>query len=325
MMRWIFFLFVFLTSALCAEASPQPVVVAIFDSGIDATHPLLKKHLWKNPGNDIRDLSPQGHGTHVSGLVIGFHKTIIPEIKIMPLVINPANPGKSLLKSLEYAETHGALLFSISFSQPLDRLMTAEEIKRIPPSEYPEFLEIINQFYEKNATMVRNQDDFVYFYDQYQHDFLNIWHQAMEKIQLLQNKMLIIASAGNNGLDLNRKRVEPATLPFSNIISVMNLDPEYKPFSHPQGWSANYGSQRILLGAIGTNVLSTAPGGQFKRLTGASQAVPKITHECAKIALKLQKQHITPTPQRIKEELLGSLPSSELLKQYTITGKYLPE
>ena len=86
------------------------VTVAVLDTGIDASHPLLADHLVS--GYDFVDLdadpaeqsggSAFGHGTHVAGLIA----TVAPEARIMPLRVLDANGVGNiwvLAEALQYA------------------------------------------------------------------------------------------------------------------------------------------------------------------------------------------------------------------------------
>lgn len=62
--------------ALLAGAALTPVTVAVVDTGVDGSHPLLADWVW--PGRSVvegsdpqvwRDDSPEGHGTHVAGII----------------------------------------------------------------------------------------------------------------------------------------------------------------------------------------------------------------------------------------------------------------
>lgn len=342
-----------------AQSSKKPVIIAVFDSGIDETHPFLKDHLWINPGEipdnkiddegngivddvhglnwthkngDIRDDQEYGHGTHVSGIVLGSHKKTISEnITIISLKYNELNPGESLLKSLEYAEKNGVLLFNISYYlEPRHWRLTRPEVEKLSDYDRAQLIPIMKEFYRRQdkIIIIRDSSEFVNWYLTYQSDFMYDWNQAMAKIKQLQDKMLIIASVGNYNGNLNEIDLEPATLSSSNIISVMNLDKNYRRFKNTH-YGSDYGNKKVLLGAVGEDVLSTVPRrvhpSGWLRSSGASSAAPKITYRCAQIVLDLKKRGMVPTPERIKRELLGELPVSEDLKRYTITGKYLEE
>lgn len=55
------------------ESGFEEIIVAIVDGGIDITHPDIKANLWKNNGYNFVTkspvLTPDGHGTHVAGIV----------------------------------------------------------------------------------------------------------------------------------------------------------------------------------------------------------------------------------------------------------------
>ncbi len=326
-------------SKTVAESNEKQIVIAVFDSGIDVTHPKLSPHLWNNPdeipangmdddkngiiddihgvnwrdeNGDLYDEHEDSHGTHVSGIALGIHtkRNISNKIKLMFFKNNLADPGDALLKALHYAEEQGVVILNVSMIQPKERLKKSKsEIERFSIEERLGIIPWLEKFYRR-YDFIHSKEDFVRWYLQYQIDFSNRWEKAMEKIKKLQDKILIIATVPNNNQNLNDVDFEPATLESPNVISVMNLDRDYKRFEHPTYGSA-YGNRKVMVSAVGVN--------------GASYATPKITHYCAKLALDLQREGITLTPQNIKKRLLDSLPFSEELKRYTLTGKYLPE
>lgn len=146
-------------------AACRDVVVAMIDTGIDYTHPDLAAHIWKNPteisGNGIDDdnngyvddtmgwdfvngdndpYDDHYHGTHVSGIVLGFQDPIRPIIKIMPLkFLSHMGFGSTgdAIRAIDYAVKNGAKVLNNSwgggnFSQALrDAIISSYYANRI--------------------------------------------------------------------------------------------------------------------------------------------------------------------------------------------------
>ena len=118
------------------------VVVAVLDTGIDATHPALIGHVL--PGFDFvsDDAVPQdgpeagqldgpaeGHGTHVSGIVV----LVAPESKIMPLrVLDVDGRGNTfvLAYAIDWAVANGAAVINLSLGSDADATVLQEAIAR---------------------------------------------------------------------------------------------------------------------------------------------------------------------------------------------------
>ena len=118
------------------------VVVAVLDTGIDATHPALIGHVL--PGFDFvsDDAVPQdgpeagqldgpaeGHGTHVSGIVV----LVAPESRIMPLrVLDVDGRGNTfvLAYAIDWAVANGASVINLSLGSDADAIVLQEAIAR---------------------------------------------------------------------------------------------------------------------------------------------------------------------------------------------------
>jgi subtilisin family serine protease len=131
------------------KAGAPPTVVAVIDTGIDFTHPAFQNTLWTNkgeiPGNGIDDdangyvddyngwnfaygnnnpSDDEGHGTHVSGIVLGVGQNIfastvpLQNTEIMPLkFLDSTGSGSNAnaIAAIYYAANMGAKVMNNSW------------------------------------------------------------------------------------------------------------------------------------------------------------------------------------------------------------------
>lgn len=106
------------------------VVVAVIDTGVDYTHEALKGKIIKgyNFADKTEDpMDDHGHGTHVSGTVLGDLVGVAPEAQVLAIKFldsTGAGDTATAIDAIHYATTHGANISSNSwgggeFSQSL--------------------------------------------------------------------------------------------------------------------------------------------------------------------------------------------------------------
>src|SRR5205823_5034869 len=90
------------------------------------------------------------------------------------------------------------------------------------------------------------------------------------KSAIEQSGALVVAAAGNHGINTDLSSPEyPADYDSPNILSVAALDNQGKFASF-----SNYGAATVDIGAPGTDIWSTLPGGTYGGKTGTSMAAP---------------------------------------------------
>ncbi|GIJ49696.1 hypothetical protein Val02_65820 [Virgisporangium aliadipatigenens] len=106
----------------------EGVVVAVVDSGVDATHPVLAGKVLK--GVDLVGDAPDGistepqhrHATAIAGLIAGSgdYTGIAPQAKILPVALGGAEgiPADKTAEGIRWAADHGAKVINVSLAGP---------------------------------------------------------------------------------------------------------------------------------------------------------------------------------------------------------------
>ncbi|MDR3607026.1 MAG: S8 family peptidase [Oligoflexia bacterium] len=258
------------------------IVVAVIDTGLDATHRDLTKNVWHDPNspsiygwNFVVDhanpIDDHGHGTHIAGIIGAVADPqngvsgVAHHVSIMPVkYYSDANPGsvnlRNTVAAINYAVEHGARIINYSGGGP-------------------EF----------------SEDEYL----------------AIKKAEA--RGVLFVAAAGNEhqDTDLSENYYYPAAYRLSNIISVAATDIRNTILP-----SSNWGHKRVDIAAPGENIYSTLPGGRYGYMTGTSQATAFVTG----VAALLLSQDPTLTPQEIREIITASADSIDSLRDKVASG-----
>lgn len=272
--------------------SPDEVIVAVIDSGVDISHPDLQGSIWMNEAevngqknfdddgngyiddfngwnffqrdNDVfTNAKADGHGTHVSGTIAAQTNNglgvagVAQNVKIMVLKFIGINGGSTAdaILAVKYAKDNGA--------------------------------DIANNSWGGGG------------YDQALKDAIEDFGRPF------------IAAAGNEALDNDLKAHYPSSYASSNIISVASVDNTglMSDFS-------NYGITSVDVAAPGGYIASTYPGSSYAWMSGTSMATP---HVSGIVALMLGAKPGLSALQ-VKEIILKSASGNKLP---TLEGKIL--
>lgn len=217
----------------------KEVVVAVIDTGIDANHPLIKKHLWrqKKTGaygfdfitNKNNPQDPHGHGTHVAGIILaaaGAESGKNSKVRVMPIRYYAESDSNSnhldyTVKAIEYAVDHGANIINFS----------AEGV-----------------------------------------GFNKAEYRAIQRAEA--KGVLFVTAAGNQSQDNDSSGTPcyPASYDLANILTVAatNIRNELVSVS-------NWGAKHVHVAAPGEHIFSTLPNNSYGYLTGTSQATAYVS------------------------------------------------
>jgi subtilisin family serine protease len=264
------------------QEGSRDIVVAVIDTGLDATHRDLAKNVWhdrSSPGtygwnfvvDQANPTDEHGHGTHIAGIIGAIADLqngvsgVAHHVSIMPVkYYSDANPGsvnlRNTVSAINYAVAHGARIINYSGGGP-------------------EF----------------SEDEYL----------------AIKKAEA--RGVLFVAAAGNEhqDTDMSENYYYPAAYHLSNLISVAATDIHNNLLP-----SSNWGKKKVDLAAPGENIYSTLPGGRYGYMTGTSQATAFVTG----VAALLLSQDPTLTPQDIREIVMNSVDPIPGLRDKVASG-----
>jgi subtilisin family serine protease/DNA-binding beta-propeller fold protein YncE len=274
------------------SSGSREVMVAIIDSGVDASHPDLAANIFVNagetPGNGLdddangyvddaggwdfanRDNDPyddNGHGTHVAGILgaVGNNGLGVTgvcwRVSILPVKFLAADGtgfSADAIRAIDYAALMGAQVMNNSWGGG---------------------------------------------------GFSKAMQEAIEAAGA--TGVLFVAAAGNDEANLDLDPHYPASYPSANIIPVAATDA-----SDTLALFSNYGSSSVPLAAPGVTILSTLPGGRYGVLSGTSMASPVVAGAVALLRAREPDASVA----AIRQRLLDSADRLPALLTRTISG-----
>lgn len=251
-------------------------VIAILDTGIDITHPDLVDNIWTNASendgvegedddnngfkddlhgwdfvnntNRIGDWN--GHGTHCAGIAAatGNNKIGItganPDALIMPVTVMQSDGTgdvATIIKGIDYAVANGATVISMSFGGYAYSMAEEQALAKAYSS----------------AVLVAaagNDNKCIYAHD----------CEINKKNSYYNGPMFPAAFTFVLGVEAGTQN--------GNIASFSNFDHDGPVFSE-------YGEEKLYnyeLRGPGASIMSTYPGGKYKKLNGTSMACPYV-------------------------------------------------
>lgn len=267
------------------------VRVAVIDSGMDLSHPQLRKQVYTNPGE--QGLDDHGHDRSANG-IDDDQNGFIDDAMGYDFANNRPHRGDN--------NYHGSHVSGVIAAQHGDTIaMDADYLQGVAPEAKILPLAFLGK---EGGGLLSDAVRAIEYAAQRGVNVINAsWGGAdcsrslAESIAGLNDKgITIVVAAGNSRMNIDRYRTYPASLLFPAQITVgaTGNNDYMAEFS-------NYGARAVHIFAPGTEIVSSIPGG-YAVLSGTSMAAPFVTG-----AVALLKSAVpAATPGQIRAALLIS-------------------
>jgi thermitase len=283
--------------------STSPTLIAIIDTGIDIHHPSLNGRIWENPGE--LGLDSQGRRKESNG-IDDDGNDYIDDVH-----------GYDFTRSQDAVEDehgHGTHIAGI-----IDTTARRENVK------YMSLIYFRNGIDGESA--LKNSIDAVRYAIRMKVDIINYsgggnLPNSVEKAvfeEANRQGILVVAAAGNESSNSEKRPFYPANYHLPNILSVTATD------GRPGGLlpSSNFGKRSVAVAAPGKEIRSTLPGGGFGTMTGTSQATAFVTGAAVRVLQIAKAQNLNPSPEFVIEKLVAAGAVSLELKGKTRNSTHL--
>jgi subtilisin family serine protease len=238
--------------------SPQ-VMVAVVDTGIDASHPDLSPNLWTNPGESGAGRDTNGLDDDGDGLVDDVHGWDFVDGDAQPDDGN--GHGTHVSGTIAARGDDGVGVAGVTWSTAIMPLRVLGN----DGSGYVSDVVTAYAYAASSGARVVNASLGGGSYSRAEHD----------AIAAAPNTLFVVA-AGNDGADDDAAPEYPCDYDLANVVCVAASDRDDTLASF-----SNYGTTNVDLAAPGVDIVSTWPGGRYVLLDGTSMATPHVTGAAA--------------------------------------------
>ena len=268
--------------------SRETVIVAVVDTGVDYNHEDLRDVIWTNegeiPGNGIDD-DGNGYIDDIHG-------------------INTLKRDRDGVATGEMMDTHGHgthVSGIIGASQNNNRGIAGVAsnvrimgIRTVPNSGDEKDTDVIESFLyaAKNGAKLINCS----FGKSHNEGGMAV----SETIDYIFNEYgtIVVAAAGNDGKNIDRSKVYPASFENDSLIVVASTTNRGR-----LSYFSNYGVKNVDIAAPGSSIYSTVPGNRYQSMSGTSMASPVLTGLAAEVLSRFPEME----PSALKKNLMDSV------------------
>jgi len=274
--------------------------VAVIDTGVDISHPDLDSHIWTNPGESGGGKETNGVDDDGNGLVDDVHgwDWWNDDNTVYDSGDGDAH-GTHVAGTIAAETNNGAGVAGVCWSckiMPLKFLgpaggYTSDAILAINYA-VAEGAKVINASWGGSTNSSALKD-------------------AIDAAGAAG--VLFVAAAGNDNANTDTSPHYPSSYTSTNLLSVAAIDSAGNRSSF-----SSYGPTSVDLGAPGSNILSTLPGGTYGYYSGTSMATPHVSGVAAVVAATGVTNVNT-----LRTRILDSAQPSNAMSGITTTGGVL--
>lgn len=236
------------------ETKDKPLVLALIDTGLDLQQKNLRRFLWTNPGESGldsmgRDRSTNGVDDDGNGYVDDVHGWNWPQ-------------NTSQVQDHNGHGTHVAGLIVKGQSPKRLQLMILNYYQAKSPKNLSHTVKAIEYATRMGARIINYSAG----------GFATSKEERKALYRARAQGLLLIAAAGNKGINTDRLPYYPASHPLDNILSVGALGPGSSALK-----LSNFGLKSVDVSAPGWRIQSHHLPGGASRMTGTSQATALVS------------------------------------------------
>jgi subtilisin family serine protease len=267
-------------------------VIGVIDTGVDYNHPDLVDNIWTNPGETAGDgIDNDGNG-------------YIDDVRGWDFAYNDNDPmdvqshGTHVSGTIAAKGNNSVGVTGVAWNA---KIMPLKFLDDSGSGSTSDAILALNYATAKGVKLTNNSWGGG-GYSQGLYDAINTAGQQ---------GALFIAAAGNESSNNDITPAYPASYNLPNIISVAST-------THTDALSgfSNYGPTSVDLGAPGSSIYSTTPGGNYGFKNGTSMASPHVAGGAALV----WSQNPTWTAQQVKNRLLDTTDPKPALSGRTVSG-----
>ncbi|MGE0527402.1 MAG: S8 family peptidase [Bdellovibrionales bacterium] len=285
------------SEAWSMERGRKEVTVAIIDTGCDIHHPELRQSLWRNPGEHGLDENGMSRATNGiddddNGFVDDAHGWDF--VSNSPAIMDEHGHGTHIAGIIG-GRSGLAPGVSLMFLKYYDTESDGEANLR-------NSVHAIRYAVRMGARIINYSGGGI----------LRSAEEAAALEWAARQNVLVVAAAGNEGLNSDFFPFYPADYELPNILSVAATDRKERLLD-----ISNYGLATVDLGAPGKNIYSTLPLGQYGYMTGTSQAAAFVSGVAA---LLVSRDPRFENPEILIEHILAHSKALPSLRNRTRSG-----
>ncbi|WP_445245440.1 S8 family serine peptidase [Microcoleus sp. OTE_8_concoct_300] len=267
-------------------------VIGVLDTGVDYNHPDLVDNIWTNPG----EIAGDGIDNDSNGY--------IDDIRGWDFAYGDNNPsdvyghGTHVAGTIAAKGNNGVGVVGVNWNA---KIMPLKFLNDSGSGSLSDAILALNYATAKGVKLTNNSWSGG-GYSQGLYDAINTAGQQ---------GALFIAAASNEAANNDTYLAYPASYDLPNIISVASTTRTDALSSF-----SNYGLTTVDLGAPGSDIYSTTPGGTYTSYSGTSMASPHVAGGAALV----WSQNPTWTAQQVKNQLLQTTDPIPALNGKTVSG-----